>query len=578
MSGRRPIGRLSAVTVAVAMVAATLAVVLPQLVATHRVAAANSACTTGTIYDLGSGGNIYQLATADGSRTLLGTLPANPTYNALGITADGSRAFAAVASGNSDTAQIFEFNTSTHKTTADTGPAVSGSYDFAMGAVDPTSGVYYLGSVTATGVDIYGYDTVNNVAISGRIAQVAMSGASGGDMVFDATGHLYIVSGNQLVRVNQSVPTTGTNAQLTTTLLTDISASSLNGVTFDGDGYLYASSSSTLTKLNPNTGAVVSTVAITGSTDTVDLADCQYNGQLQLQADIVGRYAGGGAGDQFGLSITGGGISSGNTATTSGSGTGLQSATTAGPVVALAGTTYEIRESAASGSLADYTVSASCVDTGNGNAPITLSPASAGSTTDYTLAFPSATDNASALSCVFTDTPLVAPTITLTKALAATRVADTDQFTVQIRTGSATGPVVSSAATATTSGSGATVTPGTGTTGVFTAAAGTVYYLTEAAAGTTNLASYQARISCSDAANLQSGLPVDVPFAGSLAITPVNGARISCVLSNGVQRYSVASAASPARQRRDRRSPTRSPSRIPGRSHMRARPRHSPTI
>ena len=93
-----------------------------------------------------------------------------------------------------------------------------------------------------------------------------------------------------------------------------------------------------------------------------------------MQADVVGRYA---AGDQFGLSITGGGVSSGNTATTAGSTVGPQTdaAETAGPIAALGGTTYQIHKTAAgTGTLANYTLTASCVDTANGNAAVTLTP------------------------------------------------------------------------------------------------------------------------------------------------------------------------------------------------------------
>ena len=118
----------------------------------------------------------------------------------------------------------------------------------------------------STGIDLYGFDTATNTAISGRIAQVALpAGGSGGDMVFDSTGHLYLVSGgsvNGLLRVNQPIPTTGTNAQLTAPSSAAVTVASPNGVTFDGDGYLYVSSSSQLSKVNPNTGVQVSVVAI----------------------------------------------------------------------------------------------------------------------------------------------------------------------------------------------------------------------------------------------------------------------------------------------------------------------------
>lgn len=128
-----------------------------------------------------------------------------------------------------------------------------------------------------------------------------------------------------------------------------------------------------------------------------------------------------------------------------------------------------------------------------------------------------------------------APRITLTKALGAPRGAATDQFTVQIRTGGATGTVVNNPANSTTTGTGSSVTPGTGTTGAYVATAGTTYTLTEAAAGTANLANYAGTITCTDSFGLQSGLPNGATFAGSLAIAPVAGANITCALSNTAQ-------------------------------------------
>ncbi|GAA5196755.1 hypothetical protein GCM10023346_29890 [Arthrobacter gyeryongensis] len=125
-----------------------------------------------------------------------------------------------------------------------------------------------------------------------------------------------------------------------------------------------------------------------------------------------------------------------------------------------------------------------------------------------------------------------APRITLTKALGAPRQAATDQFTMQIRTGGANGTVVNSTASSTTTGTGSSVTAGSGTTGAYAATAGTTYTLTEAAAGTANLASYASTIACTDSSGLQPGLPNGATFTGSLAITPVAGANIACTLSN----------------------------------------------
>ena len=134
--------------------------------------------------------------------------------------------------------------------------------------------------------------------------------------------------------------------------------------------------------------------------------------------------------------------------------------------------------------------------------------------------------------CTFVNTK--SPTLQLSKALGSVRSLDTDEFTVSIRTGSATGTVVNSTTNSTTAGSGSTVDAGTGTTGTYTGTAGTTYFLTETPAGTTLLANYSATITCTDASSQQSGLPSSAPYTGSLQITPVPGATVSCVVTNTV--------------------------------------------
>ncbi|GAB3583179.1 hypothetical protein GCM10027406_27240 [Leifsonia lichenia] len=128
-----------------------------------------------------------------------------------------------------------------------------------------------------------------------------------------------------------------------------------------------------------------------------------------------------------------------------------------------------------------------------------------------------------------------APRIELSKALGAPRQSDTDQFTTQLRVGGPTGTVVNDTTASTTTGGGATVDPGTGTTGSVVATEGTAYTLTEVAAGTTVLASYASTITCTDTFGLQPGLPTNAPFTGSLTLTPVAGADIHCTLSNTAQ-------------------------------------------
>ncbi len=88
------------------------------------------------------------------------------------------------------------------------------------------------------------------------------------------------------------------------------------------------------------------------------------------------------------------------------------------------------------------------------------------------------------------------PRLTYTKALSTSRKVNTDQFTVQIKD-NANNSVVTSGITSTiTKGLGNTVTTGSGTTGTFKVDPTKTYTLTEAVAGTTNLADYTASYVC----------------------------------------------------------------------------------
>nr|WP_228507598.1 DUF11 domain-containing protein [Plantibacter sp. VKM Ac-2880] len=118
---------------------------------------------------------------------------------------------------------------------------------------------------------------------------------------------------------------------------------------------------------------------------------------------------------------------------------------------------------------------------------------------------------------------------------------------MQIRAGSVTGPIVNDTLASTTTGTGSTVTPGTGTTGGYSFTPGTEYFITEDPAGTTNLAQYAATVTCTDSAGIQPNLPTDASLGAGLAITPVRGSNVSCTVTNAfapAPAYTVAKSAS----------------------------------
>lgn len=142
--------------------------------------------------------------------------------------------------------------------------------------------------------------------------------------------------------------------------------------------------------------------------------------------------------------------------------------------------------------------------------------------------------NSADIDCIVNNTPKPA-TLSLTKSLGSARIAASDQFAVAIRTGGVGGAPVASG---TTTGSGNTVTGGTGTTGVFAATFGTAYTLTEqmAPGSASALSQYNSTITCIDPNGFQPGLPSNASYnpVTGFTITPVAGAAIACSITNSV--------------------------------------------
>jgi uncharacterized repeat protein (TIGR01451 family) len=391
-------------------------------------------CNGSTIYSVerGSGDgadgtlNALTTSTVGGSSvttTAVSSIPAGGAANALGITDGGTAAYLVnqtATTANSAVIHHYDALTGTWNT-------FTGSSDvssrFVAGAVDPVNGVYYYASyapgTTSTPpiATIYGFDTNTNTAIPGVIGTVALGDGDttvgqNGDLAFDGAGNLYLLSSDTVnVAINivhAPVPTTGSagGVTLTSTLLSRFAnTAEYVGIAFDNDGNLYAldftsGNVSQITKMNPSNGAILAgPTPLSANSQTFmndDLGACSVNPTLVLQKNVTGRFS---RGDQFGLSITGGGLTIANTATTSGSATGLQSAKV-GPVIAHAGV-YTLSESGASGaSLRDYQTTYSCVDTANGNAVV-----ASGTGQSFTVPFPATVTVSPMVVCTFTNTP-----------------------------------------------------------------------------------------------------------------------------------------------------------------------------
>ena len=395
--------------------------------------AANPAlsCSAPTIYNVNSSGNLYALnyTTLANTRAVPPTIGGGSSFvNALGISADGLTVFSANNTLSGSNTTIHVTNVSTGVNTDYTGRTASGASTIIAGGVNPANGYYYYGGWNSAGTTfhLFSFDPSTGVAsAAGTIARPTSLTYTYGDLTFDNAGNMTVLAGSTstsatLLTVAAPVPTSGTSPLPFTTLAT-ITAGTTQiyaGIAFAPDSNLYAETTTgVLYRVNPNTGAATNLGTQTGFSGTLtDLGSCTYNGSLAVQKNIVGRVA---PTDQFTMTITGGGVSSGNTGTTSGSSTGVQTSpgSVAGPIVGLPGTTYDVVETAASGSLANYTTTWSCL---NGSSAF-----SSGSGTSFSVLFPAPSGSAGAsIVCTFTNTPA---SIAVTKTPSPTNVTATGQ-------------------------------------------------------------------------------------------------------------------------------------------------------
>lgn len=201
------------------------------------------------------------------------------------------------------------------------------------------------------------------------------------------------------------------------------------------------------------------------------------------------------------------------TATSTGAGAGPFGNATASLASGISITLSEAMAAGSASTLGQYSARLTCT---NSNTSSSTPLPSNVSTTSFVLGSLSYGD---AVTCTFINTPQ--PRVTLAKALSGNRVFPTDQFTVQTRQGATV------VASATTTGTGSTVT--TGTTGVRQLAAGTTYTLTEIPAGTTNALFYAGSLACTNAYGV-SGTALPTTVGGTLI--PAWGDNITCTLTN----------------------------------------------
>ena len=262
--------------------------------------------------------------------------------------------------------------------------------------------------------------TPTNTAIGTITSATGESIPNGGDLYFDRSGNMYLVASNAsssaLYRVDAAqIASGGLKATKMVDLVGIPTSSNANGVAFASDGYLYVSVStpgaSQLLKIDPASGAQIGATLTLNSPDgsippkVGDLGNCVSPRTLTVVKNIAGRAT---PTDQFTLRLQSG--NSTQSATTSGSTLGLQTATQLGPSPVVPGNSYALSETPGNSGtrLGRYSTTWRCT------AAVTGSEVATGTGTLLTLIFPGDAVSNGAVTCTVTNTPAPA-SLTLRK-------------------------------------------------------------------------------------------------------------------------------------------------------------------
>lgn len=341
------------------------AVAVTQAVSPAPALAADSlSCDQNTLYATGGNGQFVSIDATTGTATpvLAGDNPLAPANNALGISRNGVDAYAMQNGGST----LAHYAIGTGKVT--TVANIDSAQTLIRGAVNPATGIYYYGSNGANAA-LGAYDPAGTGTKIGRVGTIGgLIADRNGDFAFSTRGLLFVVTGNEVRRVDETtIPAkkeaAGAPALATSLVATLPTGTNSPGIAFTSDGYLYVSSGQSLMKLDPASGKQVGqTVATTAGFALTDLSSCNYANTLTGAADVKSRWK---SGDQFALAVSGGGIdetNTGNRATTTGAETGVQDEV-AGAALTIPQREYTVTQSAAGTTrLADYSTKWSCVN------------------------------------------------------------------------------------------------------------------------------------------------------------------------------------------------------------------------
>lgn len=325
--------RAARITVAALVIAGISFAVAPTVRDQATAAGSNLLCDQNSLYGITSGGDVIQIDATTGATTSIDSF--SPATNALGITLDGTEAVAFESNGNN----LVRYDPLGGIATTIASPDPDGNQIAIRGAVNPVTNIFYYGGSGAS-ARLAAFDLTTGTAI-GQVGTITGLGGSNGDMAFGSDGTLYVVDGAKVYQVGTVPVVAGTTSLPASEILTLPGGTNSPGIAYSSDGYLFlaaSSASSTIYKINPSSGANVASITISTAQTVVDLATCNYANSLRGEVDVRSR---GAATDQFVVVNSGNGISSGNSAVTSGNVAGVQPVT-AGPNLTLGGANYSV--------------------------------------------------------------------------------------------------------------------------------------------------------------------------------------------------------------------------------------------
>ncbi len=204
----------------VALVLASATVVTASVASgPTRAAAAGSAlaCDQNTIYGIDSGGNLDALNVTTGAATLVKSV--SPAFNGLGIAANGVTSYQYDGTDR----KITKYDPVAGTVTTFSNVDAAAPTTIIRGAIDPANGIYYYAG-SGTSAYMGAWNTTTDTAI-GQVGTITGLQNLNGDFAFSSQGLLFVVSGNQILRVNDTTPpTTAGNETLATTVIATLPA------------------------------------------------------------------------------------------------------------------------------------------------------------------------------------------------------------------------------------------------------------------------------------------------------------------------------------------------------------------